>query len=144
MEGAFGSHRRRKRPVINITSLIDVMFILLIFLMVTTTFREHLGIDVTLPAADDASPQELTPHEITVDANGILHLGEQRVSESELRESLVELLGREPDATLVLRADESADFGHVVRAIDIAQAVGGNRLIIPTHPAAGQPPPAAD
>lgn len=133
MQPAFGGQRQRRRPHVNITSLIDVMFILLIFLMVTTTFRDHLGIRVTLPKVGNAQNQEMTPHEITVTESGEFFFGQQRVNEKGLRDSLMRLIREDPQATLVLRADQKADFGAVMRAIDIARQIGGERLIIPTR-----------
>jgi len=133
MRPAFGGHTQRRKPHINITSLIDVMFILLIFLMITTTFREHLGIRITLPQVGNAEKQELTTHEITITETGELYFGQQRVNEQGLRDSLVKLFHEDPKATLVLRADQKADFGTVIRAIDIARQIGGERLIIPTR-----------
>ncbi len=132
MSSAFGG-RSRRRPSINLTSLIDVMFLLLIFFMVSSTFREHLGIDITLPHADTAEEQRLDTHEITVTAKGELYFGEQRVDEDGLKKSIVALLTADPEAVLVLRADEGADFGRVLRAIDITRNAGGARLIIPTR-----------
>ena len=76
MHGPFGSWRRKRRPNINITPLIDVMFLLLIFFMVSSTFRERLGIDIALPEAQSAREQELEPHEITVGPEGELFFGE--------------------------------------------------------------------
>lgn len=135
MDSPFGIRRYRRKPSINITSLIDVMFLLLIFLMVSTTFRQQLGIDVDLPEAGTASAQEMRPHEIVVTRNGEYYFGEQRVDEAGLREAIVKALESEPEASLVLRADEQADFGKVIRAVDIARDVGGTRFIIPTrHP----------
>lgn len=133
MFDAFDLHRRRRRPHINITSLIDVMFLLLIFFMVTTTFKEQLGIDVSLPEAETTETHKAGTHEITVTASGEYYFGEQRVDEAGLRASLKELLATNPDAILVLRGDKSADFGRVVRAIDIARDLGGLKLIVPTR-----------
>lgn len=132
MNSAFRG-RGRRRPTINITSLIDVMFLLLIFFMVSSTFREHLGINVTLPHAETAIEQEIEPHEITVTEKGDFFFGQQRVDEAGLEESILELLRDNPDSVFVLRADENAEFGRVVRAIDIARNAGGARLIIPTR-----------
>ena len=75
MDSPFGIRRHRRKPSINITSLIDVMFLLLIFLMVSTTFRHQLGIDVDLPEAGTASAQEMRPHEIVVTRNGEYYFG---------------------------------------------------------------------
>jgi biopolymer transport protein ExbD len=113
--------------------LIDVMFLLLIFFMVSSTFREHLGIDITLPHAESAVEQEVETHEITVTAKGEFFFGEQLVDEAGLELSIVTLLREEPQAILVLRADEGADFGRVVRAIDITRNAGGAKLVIPTR-----------
>jgi len=81
----------------------------------------------------NAEKQELTTHEITVTETGELYFGQQRVNEQGLRDSLVKLFHEDPKATLVLRADQKADFGTVIRAIDIARQIGGERLIIPTR-----------
>ena len=132
MSSAF-RNRPRRRPTINITSLIDMMFILLIFFMVSSTFREQLGIDVTHPHAESATKQKMDSHEITVTATGDFFFGQQRVDESGLQKSIVALLTEDPEAVFVLRADENADFGRVVRAIDIARHAGGAKLIIPTR-----------
>lgn len=126
--------RHRRRPHINITSLIDVMFLLLIFFMVSSTFRTHLGIDLTLPQAETALEREVTLHEITVTQSGDFYFGQQRVDETGLRTTMRQLLETDPEATLILRADARADFGRVVRAIDIARDVGGTKLVIPTQP----------
>ena len=134
MSGAFNSRRTRRKPSINITSLIDVMFLLLIFFMVSSTFREQLGINVDLPKAGTASPQKVEQHEITVDKKGDYYFGQQRVSAAGLKTSLENLLKKDPKATIVLRAHEDADFGKAVRAIDIAREVGGTHLVIPTRP----------
>jgi len=133
MTGPFNAHRRRKPPRINITSLIDVMFLLLIFFMVSSTFRHHFGIDITLPEAETAAELESSTYEITVNAAGEMFFGQQPVDEEGLRQSLVALLKEEPDAMLVLRADESTDFGAAIRAVDIARAVGARQLVIPTR-----------
>ena len=58
MSGPFGTNPPRRRPLINITPLIDVMFLLLIFFMVSSTFRSEFGIDVALPTAQTAAAQE--------------------------------------------------------------------------------------
>ena len=140
MSGAFNTKRPRRRPAINITSLIDVMFLLLIFFMVSSTFREQFGIDVTLPEAETAERQEFEPHELVVARDGQFHLGRQVVNEDQLRAALLEILRDDPDAKIVLRADEGADFGSVLAAIDIARAAGGKQLILPTRPAQGASP----
>jgi len=136
MDGVFGMRRRLRRPTINITSLIDVMFLLLIFFMVSSTFREQIGIDITLPVAATATEQQPAQQVITVRADGAILFGpDQAVTAPEqLRHALQELLAADPETVLLLRADEAAAFQDVITVIDIARSVGGSRLIIPTEP----------
>jgi len=133
MQGPFNHSGTKRKPVINITSLIDVMFLLLIFFMVSSTFKEKdYAIDITLPKAESATEQVMKIHEISVDSGGILYLNNEIMDEKELRNMLLELKKSDPDAAVVLRADEAADFGRVVRAIDIARKAGIGNLVIPT------------
>lgn len=132
MSGAFNSPRHKRQPSINITPLIDVMFLLLIFFMVSSTFKEYYGIEIELPEAESAQPQEEDSHEIVVDSEGTYYFQGERVDEEALRAGLTSLIESEPGATIVLRADRNANFGPVLRVIDIAESVGGGKLIIPT------------
>lgn len=132
MQEPFGAVRQKRRPAINITPLIDVMFLLLIFFMVSSTFKEQLGIDITLPQAGASESQEASVHEIVVDKDGVYYFHDKAVGLETLRTEVAAVVAEEPDATLVLRADAGADFGSVVRAIDTVKAVGGGRLVIPT------------
>ena len=132
MSGAFNSPRHKRKPSINITPLIDVMFLLLIFFMVSSTFKEYYGVDIELPEAESAQTQEEDSHEIVVDSEGAYYFQGEAVDEEELRAALTTLIESEPGATIVLRADRNADFGPVLRVIDIADSVGGGKLVIPT------------
>ncbi|MBI5091993.1 MAG: biopolymer transporter ExbD [Candidatus Hydrogenedentes bacterium] len=133
MRGAFNQRRERRKPYINIVNLVDVLFLLLIFFMISSTFRQHLGIDIMLPEAATSTNLDVKPHEIVVSQAGELFFGDQKVDEAGLHAAIAELLKTDPKADIVLRADEGANFGRVVKAIDIAREVGGSRLIIPTR-----------
>ena len=139
MSNAFHRPTRRRKPAINLTSLIDVMFLLVIFLTVSTTFRDQLGIDVTLPHAESA---QMTPMQeqgaIVITAEGDCFFGGQAVDEEALRGALAEWANRDGAPPIVMRADEGASFGKVVRVMDITREVGGIELIIPTQPIGGQ------
>jgi biopolymer transport protein ExbD len=129
--------RRRRSPVINVTPLIDVLFLLLIFFMVSSTFRDFLGVDVDLPQAQTAAPQRLEERDVTVTETGAFYFGPDRVDEEGLYRSIEQYLAEEPGARIVLRADKGADWGRVARAMDIARAAGGKRLVMPTQPLGG-------
>lgn len=135
MNQAFGRARRPRRPTINITSLIDVMFLLLIFFMVSSVFRENAGIDITLPSAATATEHEEAPYEIFIEQSGTITFRETPgISLEELEARLEALLAEEPDARLALSADGSANTDRFVAVIDLARRVGGEKLIIRTQP----------
>jgi len=140
MSQPFGMKRHRRRPHINLTSLIDVMFLLLIFFMVSSTFRHGYGLEVDLPQAETAAEAQITPEEIVIDKRGNFYFAGNLVDEIGLRDAIVALLEKDPGATLILRADEAADFGRAITAIDITRSVGGSRLIIPTEHPRNAPP----
>jgi biopolymer transport protein ExbD len=119
--------------MINITPLIDVMFLLLIFFMVSSTFRDEFAVDVTLPEAVTAEQTEASEHVISVNEEGALFFNGQAVDESGLAAAIRGVMEAEPEASLVLKADESADFGDVMTAIDVARSAGGSRLVLPAR-----------
>lgn len=119
--------RRRKKPNINITSLIDVMFLLLIFFMVSTTFAEHPGIKLELPKAHTGEPNKLDSVVLTLDKAGRMFLNDAPIDEAHLRERLKSAANR-PEPSLVLRADKSVPYGFVIRAMDISRQCGIKRI----------------
>jgi biopolymer transport protein ExbD len=140
MQGAFNARRPRRRPFINITSLIDVMFLLLIFFMVSSTFRHQHGIDVALPAAATSEQQDLEATELVVLADGTYRFGDETLRPRVLADALRRHVAEQPDRRVVLRADEGADWGAVVAAIDAAREAGGSELIIQTSLESGAAP----
>lgn len=120
--------RKRNRPTINITSLIDVMFLLLIFFMVSTTFAEHPGIKLELPTASTAEPSKLEPLTLTINKEGKMFLNESPIQEEALQRALRKAATK-PDATLVLKADKGVPYGFVIRAMDISRQSGIRRIV---------------
>ncbi len=120
--------KKRKRPVINITSLIDVMFLLLVFFMVSTTFAEHPGIELELPSASTAEPTKLERLTLAIDKKGRMFLNDAPVDDEQLR-SMLEEAATKPDATLVLKADKGVPYGYVINAMDISRQSGIRRIV---------------
>lgn len=134
MNQAFGRPRRPSRPSINLASLIDVMFLLLIFFMVSSVFRNSAGIDITLPTATTSAEQEETPHEIFIEGDGSITFGEERgVALDALEGRMRALLEADPEARMALSGDEEADFKDFIAVVDTARRVGGKQLIIRTQ-----------
>jgi biopolymer transport protein ExbD len=129
----FGGGGRRK-ALINITSLIDVVFLLLLFFVVTSTFLERPGLDLTLPAA---SPTEVARRdEVTVelDADGATWLDGARLEAADLESGIERALAAAGTERVVLEADERVPHGRVVEAMDAARRAGATGLVVATRP----------
>ncbi len=128
----FKTGKKRSRVLINITSLIDVLFLLLIFLMVSSTFLEQPGIKLELPQADSAVVVEQKEFMLFVDKKGKVFLNSIEVSIDGLDEKLKEVLPRMKDGSLILKADQDVSHGIVVRIMDSVKKSGVRKLIIGT------------
>jgi biopolymer transport protein ExbD len=126
--------RPRRNVVINITSLIDVIFMLLLFFMITSTFLEQPGIKLELPAAKTEAHAEPQEYVLTVDKKGALFLNRQSVNLEGLEAEIRKALPKMKDAALVLKADQEITHGLVVRIMDLAKRGGIKKLIIGTKP----------
>ena len=128
--------RSDERVDINLTPLIDVVFLLLIFFMVSTTFDRHAKLKVDLPEAS-AKPaqQQEEPLVLSIDAKGNYFINDRQVVNTSL-ETLKTALGKtvadRKDVPLVLRADAKTPHQAVVRAMDAASQLGLTRLSIAT------------
>lgn len=127
---------KREDPEVSLTPLIDVVFLLLIFFMVTTTFRKESEYEIVLPeASQEPVPVEQQRLVVSIDATGSYSINDQRLSDNALatlRQALADAVGDEPDQPLILRADADTPHQAVVRALDAAGQVGLNRIAIAT------------
>ncbi|QKK02526.1 MAG: biopolymer transporter ExbD [Pseudomonadota bacterium] len=124
----------QEEPEINLTSLIDVVFLLLIFFMVSTTFERQALIRLDLPRASTAEVDSLPEVvELMITADGQLYADEQRLVDSRLptvRAALAERFAANDQAVLVVRADAEAPHRLVVRVLDAAASEGISRVSI--------------
>jgi biopolymer transport protein ExbD len=116
-----------------LTSLIDIVFLLLIYFLLTTNFMVDEGIKIQLPQADATSPQ--TEKEITVhiDKNGNVFLENREVPLNQLFQYLKGKIGERRDLPVVIRADRSIVLNNAVRVMDVAKAAGAGRLVLATE-----------
>lgn len=125
-----------EEPEINLTSLIDVVFLLLIFFMVSTTFEQHAMLRLDLPEAQTAESESVPDVvELIITDEGRLYVGERALVDDRratLQAAIAEQFEANPDAVLVIRADGEAPHRLVVRALDSAAAEGINRVSIAT------------
>ena len=124
--------KKKRRALINITSLIDVVFLLLIFLMVSSTFLEQPGIKLELPKADSAEVVDQKEFTLFVDKGGTLFLNNNQLDIEKLEEKLKEVLPEMKDGALILKADQNVTHGVVVRIMDSVKKSGVKKLVIGT------------
>ena len=117
---------------INIVPMIDVVFALLtFFIMSTLTLTRSEGLPVNLPGAQTAKPiNSERSIEITIDARGVLFIDRQAVELRELRDRIKNLLSKNTQKTVLIRADEQVTHGRVVVVMDAVRQVAGAKLAI--------------
>ena len=121
---------------VNLTPLIDVVFLLLIFFMVSTTFDRHARLKVSLPESSaKATQQQVEPLVLSIDASGNYFINDRQVINKQLdtlKAALKKTVGDDLDVALVLRADANTPHQSVVRAMDAASQLGLTKLSIAT------------
>jgi biopolymer transport protein ExbD len=130
-------HRTNEDPTVDLTSLIDVVFLLLLFFMVSTTFERQALLKVDLPEASQVEERAEQPErlELVIDNEGRMYLNDQRLVDSDartLRAAMEQAAGNDRTLPLVLRADRMTPHHHVVTAMDVAAQLGFANLSIAT------------
>ena len=123
-------------PEVNLTPLIDVVFLLLIFFMVSTTFEHQSRIQIELPEAT-ASPDEVEKEsiEIIIDAQGRYFIGEEQVVNTELKtlkSALSKALGDRKVVPVTIRAYASTPHQAVITALDATSQLGLTQISLAT------------
>jgi len=129
----FGNRRDDDTVDINLTPLIDVVFLLLIFFMVTTTFREEGGLNLSLPEAEQTRPPAEAPVTVNVDAEGHYQLpgsGESVRGREALRSALAARFDGRDDQGIIIRADGETPHQAVIRVMDVAAELGISQVQI--------------
>jgi biopolymer transport protein ExbD len=115
------------------TSLIDIVFLLLVYFLLTTNFMIDEGISIKLPQAKAGSPQ--TEQEITiyVDKEGRAFLMNQEVPLDQLFKRLKEMIGNQEDRLVVIKADRLVILNKLVKVMDVSKSAGAGRLCLATE-----------
>jgi biopolymer transport protein ExbD len=125
-----------ERP--DLTPMIDVVFQLLIFFMVTAVFAITPGLDIKLPEAEEAQAPEKENLFIVVDQDGNMKLNHQSVTFANLKDKLQEKRNLLDNTTLIIiQGDERSTHGQIVQIMDIARQVGIIDQVIATEPNRG-------
>ncbi len=111
--------RNKVRAEFSMASMTDIVFLLLIFFMLTSTLVTSSALDIVLPKskAQSVKRQDVT---VSIHADQTIKVNEEKVSESELERMLLRTVGAIPEAVIILNADESVPTGMTVKVMDIA------------------------
>jgi len=129
--------RRKKKERYEVkaplTSLIDIVFLLLIYFLLTTNFMVDEGITIKLPQARATKPQVEESITIYVDREGRSYLNNEEITIGNLFKRLREMISGKKDKLVVVRADRGVVLNKAVKVMDVAKAAGAGRLCLATE-----------
>ena len=132
---------KRKRKLhagrLDIAPLVDVVLLLIIFFMLTSSFISPLGLDIELPASSQARPQEKENLMVVIAEDGVVTINENTVEPEELKNILIREKSLFPERILIIKADRDTDHGSVVTVMSTAREIGWNKMAIAAD---SQPP----
>ena len=124
--------KRYIKPVINIASLVDVLFLLLIFFMVTSAFVEQPNIKLELPSTRHSEVSKMNNMVLSIARDGKLFLQDSLVDKKNLEKELRRVILDTGDEVLVLKADKFVPYGVVIDIMDAVKGAGFRKVIAPT------------
>lgn len=128
---------KQEAPDVNLTPMIDVVFLLLLFFMVSTSFIRESSLKVDLPeATGKAMAEQIEPIDIIINSAGIFTINQTELldnSHEAVSEALKTAVGEQTDPHIVISADADTDYQNIVTAMDTAQALGYSRLTLATR-----------
>lgn len=111
--------RNKVNPNFNMSSMTDIVFLLLIFFMLTSTLVTVSAIDVLLPKAGGKTENQ-TSVAVTITSKSKFYIDKTQVSEKDLELSILNKVGPEKEKTVVIRGDQNVPYKNVMKVIDIA------------------------
>lgn len=126
--------RTQRAPRLMIIPMIDIIFFLLVFFMMSTLYMvEQNTIPVALPAASATEADQAKFIPLTLTAAGTIHLEQEEIPQPLLLQRIRAELSRNPDAAFVLRADRRLEYGKVIEILDILKYGGVRRVSVATE-----------
>ena len=119
---------------INITPMLDVVFILLIFFIVTANFIKEPGLDVNRPDSETAEPTENAAILIAVGNAGEIYMDGRRIDKRQVKANVVRLLAENPQGSVVIQADEKATADTIMAVMDGAREAGVYNISLASEP----------
>jgi len=118
---------------INLLPMIDVIFSILAFFIISTLFLTRLqGLPVNLPSAQTAEPEQSVQLNITIEPNGKMFLDRQPIELDNLKAALTEKIEPNSESVVIINADQKVEHGTVVKVMDRLRQVPGAKMAIAT------------
>lgn len=128
------AYKKAKRPQeeaqIDMTPMLDIVFIMLIFFIVTASFVKESGITVDKPTAETAEKRPKANIFIGIDISGDIYMLKNKVDKDAVKAGLEEMLLENPESTVVVQADNRADAGILIKVLDAAKAAGVKNISV--------------
>ncbi|TVM03609.1 MAG: biopolymer transporter ExbD [Candidatus Brocadia sp. WS118] len=124
--------KRITKSIINLTPMVDMLFLILLFFLVTSSFIEQPNIRLELPSTKYAATSKIEERTLMISQEGKLFYQNKPVERKDLIAVLKDAFSRQDDKTLVLRADKNVPYGTVVDVMDAAKGAGLRRIVAPT------------
>ena len=133
---------RRTVPAagVDLTALIDVVFQLLVFFLLTSAFINP-GIAVELPVADTGEVSEAYAVSVSIDPDGRIFIGDREVSLDDFQEEILKETADKPGATIVVWGDSAVAYGRFIRVLDICRGSGLKEVVLMVAPSGEVPAP---
>ena len=124
----------KHKPSINLTPLIDILFILIIFFVVSSKIIGETGIGIILPKSQQGKTSTSTIPIFSITANKELFLDDQKIDPADLSSKLKELLKGQSETSLILNIDQNVPHGFVISLMDQAKSAGIRKIVFGTKP----------
>jgi len=121
---SFANAEAEEEEGIDVTPMLDVVFIMLIFFIVTASFVKESGIDVNRPDAQTAQPKDRANILVGIDPDGRVWINRRNVELASVRANIERLHAENPQGSVVIQADEAAATRHLVSVMDAARQAG--------------------
>ena len=126
--------RVESQPKIMIIPMIDIIFFLLVFFMMSTLYMvEQRTLPINLPQASAAQSDMAKNVAITVAKDGAIYVDQEQIPAELFKARIQAQLARQPDAAFILRSDKQAEYGRVVMILDELKAVGVKKVAVATE-----------
>ena len=122
--------RRRMESELNMAPLIDMVFILLIFFLVTTSFVKEAGVEVKRPTAETSQKEEKTNMIVGVTEEGTIHIDRQMVDIRSVRSIMERFKHENPMGNVVILADKNSRFGVAIDVLDEVRLAGISNVVV--------------